>query len=402
MSSSISSLIGPWWSNDVSIDDGKECSPQEAFFRLEFSKETDVTLSIATGCFYQAWFNGHWIGYGPARAPHGKLTIDRWSLPAEHFQATNSLTIQAFWEGIFTFDHVGGTPGVWLALEGTDGAIACEPLVSIRTGRCATHRFSHQRGWVEEIDGRERAAGWPGGPWNASEWQPAVKRTRDAGVTLEPRDILPFVTKTRRAESVTFAGAADLRARTEHRPLAYESIPAFAAPRDNPSRNIQEEVLLPCAARDENLAGLTLSGSGATVLHPDPAGLDRTVQLDFGTYASGMLALEIEAPVGTQVDAGWSEIAWDSELASRWSVSDQPNGSVAARECADSRQGPPLHLPGRRTGTPRRPLRHGPAPSAPNVPDAERGADYPSPSRGARGRLSHRAGRGFSLLGRFA
>ena len=334
-----SELTGPWWSNNTPIDEGVECIPQEAFLRVEFPNAREVSFSIATGCFYQMWFNGVWIGYGPARAPHGRLTIDRWVLPEQHFKDENCITIQAFWEGLFTFDHVRGSPGVWMALDQSGQSVSCQPLASTRTGRAATHRFSHQRGWVEEIDGRHRAAGWPGGPWSESEWQTAVMRTTDAAVTLEARDIQPFVTKTRRPESVTFAGAADLRERTVHRALGYEGQPSFGAPGDSPSRNIQEEALRPSAARDENLAGVTGSGKGATTLHPDPAGLDRTLQLDFGTYVTGMLALEIDAPAGTQIDVGWSEIAWDEELVSRWSSSDQPGGSVAARECADSRQG---------------------------------------------------------------
>ena len=332
-------LTGFWWSNDTPINENAECDPQEAFFRLEVPRASDVSFSVATGCFYQVWFNGFWLGYGPARASHGKLTIDRWTLPEEHFRAENCITIQAFWEGIFTFDHVRGAPGVWMNLDQDGRSVACRPFVTTRTGRIITHRFSHQRGWVEEIDGRQRAEGWAGGPWDGSEWRDAVIRSNDAAVTLEARDIQPFVTKTRRAESVTFAGAADLQARTEHRALGYEWQPLFGAPGDSPSRNIQEEALRPSAALDDNLAGITLSGIGATILKTDPAGLDRTLQLDFGMYVSGMLALEIDAPTGTQIDVGWSEIAWDGEQASRWSCSAQPGGSVPARECADSRQG---------------------------------------------------------------
>jgi alpha-L-rhamnosidase len=334
-----SRLSGPWWSNSAPINTDQENSPQEAFFRVEFPSTDAVTFSIATVCFYQVWLNGVWIGYGPARASHGRLTIDRWALSQEHLKVDNCVTVQALWEGIFTFDHVRGTPGVWMALDEARGPLPFAPLASSQTGRTYSHRFSHQRGWVEEIDGRKRAAGWMGGTWNPSEWQQASIRTNDEAVILEERDFLPFVTRTRRPESVTFSGAADLSAKTEHRALGYEGVPNFGAPMDSPSRNIQEEALRPSAARDENLAGLTLSGTGPTILHPDPQGLDRTVQLDFGTYASGMLELEISAPAGTQIDVGWSEIPWNNETASRWSESDQPGGSVAARECADSRQG---------------------------------------------------------------
>ena len=61
-----SKLTGPWWSNHTRIDEATECPP------------------------------------------HGKLTVARLGLPKEHFQAENRVTIQAFWEGIFTFDDVRG------------------------------------------------------------------------------------------------------------------------------------------------------------------------------------------------------------------------------------------------------------------------------------------------------
>jgi hypothetical protein len=336
VSSSVGQLSGPWWHNDSSFESEREYPPQEAFFRLEFSGRA-ASFAIATGCFYQVWLNGVWLGFGPARASHGRLTIDRWNLPAEQLRAENVVAVQAFWEGIFTFDHVRGEPGIWIVLDGA-APDAAKLHVSPQTGRTATHRFSHQRGWVEEINNRERAAGWPAGPWKSEQWQPAVRRT-NAPVVLEERDILPFVSHLRRAESVTFAGAASLAERTPHRALGYENQPGFAVPDNSPSRNIHEEALRPTSARDENLAGLTMSGSGDTILAPDPGGLDRTVQLDFGKYISGMLTLEITAPAGTQIDAGWSELPWNPELASRWSESGQPGGSVTPRECNDSRQG---------------------------------------------------------------
>ena len=100
---------------------------------------------------------------------------------------------------------------------------------------------------------------------------------------------------------------------------------------------MHEEMLRPSAALDENLAGLTASGSGNTVLPPDPAGFDRTVQLDFGEFVTGTLALAITVPAGTEIDVGWSEIPWQPEQASRWSESAQPAGAVTPREGNDSR-----------------------------------------------------------------
>ena len=333
---SSSKLTGPWWSHDSAYEATREYEPCETFFRLEFS-ESATSFALATGCFYQAWLNGNWLGYGPARASHGRLTIDRWALPAGQLREQNVITVQAFWEGIFTYDHVRGEPGIWLGLDGSDFTL----WSSGRTGRRPTYRLSHQRGWAEEIDARKRAKGWPAGGWDEAEWQPAIlrKMTASPPVILEERDLLPLVRVTRRAEWVSFAGSADLAGRVKHRQLGYEHTPGFDCPEDSAARNIQEERLLPSGALDRNLAALTVSGSGDAVLAPDPAGGDRTVQLDFGHFVTGLLVLELTAPAGTVVDIGWSEAPWQPELSSRWSESSQPAGAVTPRECNDARQG---------------------------------------------------------------
>ena len=74
-------LSGPWWINNDAIDPDKEEKPQEAFFRVEFEADKETVLKIAAQNFYQFWLDGAWMGYGPARASHGRLTVDAWRLP---------------------------------------------------------------------------------------------------------------------------------------------------------------------------------------------------------------------------------------------------------------------------------------------------------------------------------
>lgn len=336
----IDRLTGPWWWNNEPIDAEKEAAPQEAFFRLEFQgKRSDLTLRLALRGSYQFWLNGTRMGAGPARSSHGRLTVDEWNLPAELLTEENTVAIQVFWEGIFTFDQVRGTPGLWLSLQKEDEDIPYQWLVTQETGRIVTHRFSHQRGWVEEIDGSRQAQGWPQGDWESSQWDQPVLRNGDAPITLEHRDIKPYVKAIYRAQSLTFKGACDPQTRTEHRLLGYEGREGFGAPLDAPSRLIQEEALRPTRAVDINLAGLTASGQGTVVLRPDPDGGDRTLELDFGKFVSGTFDLCVEAPAGTVIDIGWSEIPWNEDCVSRWARSGQPGGSVPAREFCDARQG---------------------------------------------------------------
>src|ERR1700678_4027305 len=84
-------ITGPWWWNDFAVDPEKEQPPQEAFFQIEFSRANDLKLHLAASDFYQFWLNGRWMGCGPARASHGRLTVDAWELSQEVLRGKNTL-----------------------------------------------------------------------------------------------------------------------------------------------------------------------------------------------------------------------------------------------------------------------------------------------------------------------
>ena len=332
-------LSGPWWTNDKVCDAETEYPPQEAFFRIEFSGSDAAELQLAAANFYQVWLNGTWLAYGPARASHGRLTVDTWVLPEHMLRAQNTLTIQILWEGVFTFDHVRGTPGVWLALEREGVAIPYDMRVSERTGRLARQRYSHQRGWLEQVDARECAQGWPGGPWDDNEWTVPVQRLQDPRVALEKRDIKPFTFSAQQPQTVMWVGAGDLEQRVPHRPMGYaQRVPAFEDGAESPARAIQEEQLLPSTAGDRNLGGLLTGGRGPMVLASAPAGYDRTIHLDFGEEISGLFEWTVSAPAGTVIEVGWSEVLWQEEHMGCWARSSQPDGAVPPREFCDSYQ----------------------------------------------------------------
>lgn len=330
-------LSGPWWIDDAPFRAGREAPAQEALFRISFTGSGALRLRLAAGDYYQAWLNGSWLGSGPARAEHGALVIDTFDLVADG--AANVIAIQVLWEGLFGWDHAMGAPGLRLSLERDGRPLEHELLVSARSGRRFSHRFSQQRGWNEEIDHRERAAGWPCGPWVAADWSPPLLRRRDPRVRLDERSIAPLLHRVRRPAQVVFAGSCDPARRTPHRPIYYEGVAGMgdAADGRSPSRLIQEETLLPALAVDRNLAGLT--AGGIAELGADRRGLDRTVQLDFASETSGLIVLAIEAPAGTVLDLGWSEGHWQRDLMGCWAASDQPDGSVPPREFCDARQG---------------------------------------------------------------
>jgi hypothetical protein len=333
-------LAGPWWPTDAAFASEEQYPPEEAFFRIEFSGTVEMTFRVASGGFYQFWLNGEWIGNGPARAPHGRLTVDEWELPAHILKEKNTLCVQVFWEGIFTFDHVRGEPSLWYSLSRADAEIPAELLASTKTGRMAKVRSSLQRGWIEEIDGRERASGWPTGPWQRADWKKPVIRTKASAVVLEARDIKPFVRKPLRAAEVSFVGSGDVSRRTKHRGMYFAgNNPDYADSPDAPSTVMQEEALEPAQATDVNVAALAEAGAGVAVLGPDARGLDRTVQLNFGKLVTGTLSLTVEAPAATVIDFGWSEGRWNDADMGLWARTTQPGGSAPSEELNDARQG---------------------------------------------------------------
>lgn len=330
-------LAGPWWIDATAFRPGREAAPQEALFRIGFAGSGPLRLRLATTDYYQIWLNGRWLGCGPARAEHGAQIIDSFDLTAE--AEDNVIAIQVLWEGLFGWDHAMGAPGLRLSLERNGSELAHELLVSARSGRGFTHRFSQQRGWNEEIDHRGRARGWPCGPWLAADWRTPVLRRHDPPLRLEERSIAPLQHGLRRPVQVVFAGSCNPGIRTPHRTIYYEGVAGMgdAADGHSASRLIQEEQLLPALATDRNLAAL-VSG-GTSVIGADRRGFDRTVQLDFGRETSGLVVLGVEAPAGTVIDLGWSEGHWQRDLMGCWATSGQPDGSVPAREFCDARQG---------------------------------------------------------------
>lgn len=332
-------LSGPWWSNDTTVSTTEESAPQEAFFLVEFERADDLEFHLAASNYYQFWLNGEWMGYGPAQAPHNKLYIDRVKLPASKLKGNNMIAIQVLWEGLFTFDRVLGTPGLYLCLSQLEQYWPCQIRVSSSTCRQFLSRFSNQRGWTEVINGQALPKGWPLGGWEQSEWAKPVLRKNDPEVELEARDIKAFHFSQAQPNAVTWVGACDPTQRTTHRSMGYaHKSPYHNDPLDSPSRRTQEEALVPSLAADKNISGILAHGSGPVILEADPNGNDRTLQVDFAKEVSGLFTFIVEAPAGTVIDIAWSESLYQSGMMNCWAESSQPDGSVAPREMCDCYQ----------------------------------------------------------------
>ncbi len=54
-----------------------------------------ATLVCASSGFYRVWLNGRYVGYGPARAAHGRFRVDEWDLRGFLQMGRNLLAIEA-------------------------------------------------------------------------------------------------------------------------------------------------------------------------------------------------------------------------------------------------------------------------------------------------------------------
>jgi alpha-L-rhamnosidase len=332
-------ISGPWWTNDTPVSTTEESAPQETFFRIEFERADDLEFHLAAANYYQFWLNGEWMGYGPAQAPHNKLNIDTFALPMSKLKDNNTIAIQVFWEGLFTFDRILGTPGLYVSLSQLGQQWPCQTWVSSATGRQFLSRFSDQRGWTEVINGQLRPVGFPQGTWEPSEWAEPVLRKNDPEVQLEARGIKSFHFSEVLPHAVTWVGACDPSQRTTHRSMGYaHKSPDRNDPPESPSRRTQEETLVPSSAADKNISGILAHGTGPVILEADPNGNDRTLQVDFGKEVSGLFTFKVEAPAGTVIDIAWSESLYQSDMMTCWAESSQPDGSVAPRELCDCYQ----------------------------------------------------------------
>ena len=62
-------------------------------FRVVFKslQRARTVLRIAACSLYRCWLNGHFLGHGPARGPHGYFRIDEWELDPRLLDDTNLL-----------------------------------------------------------------------------------------------------------------------------------------------------------------------------------------------------------------------------------------------------------------------------------------------------------------------
>lgn len=290
---------------------GKATTP-EPFQFLRFRKTfelgklpTKATAYITADTFYRLWVNGQLVMHGPARTCGGTATIDPVDVSAYLTAGPNTLMIEVF-HGISLAEVLAQAPGLFCELEAvTDG----KPQVITATDGTweaaeitawsrESLRFSFQRGWMENIDGRKVLD---------EQWQPAIV-LGPAGTapwkTFVMRDVpLPApLVPARPAEVLSIqrgdGTAADIAPRKHYEPPRPEW--------DRLSewfRRLETEHLRPDITAATNPAGVTKLGQGGTLLHGDGA----SVAYDLGLGYSGFPEFEVTGRAGQVLEFVWNE-----------------------------------------------------------------------------------------------
>ncbi len=189
-------------------------------FDVSFAHQSEqACLKLTAGSLYRLFCNGHFVGYGPARAAHGYARVDLWPLDAHHLQpGLNFIAIEVAGYNVPSFYVVNEPPFLQAELvvgdmivaatgrEGADGFTARR-----LTGRVQrVPRYSYQRPFMEVY----RLAP------SFADWRTGADYTSSQPLPLEPqppRRLLPrgvalpaFVWH---AATLTHAGRAELQPR---------------------------------------------------------------------------------------------------------------------------------------------------------------------------------------------
>lgn len=134
-----------------------------------------VSLRITASCLYRAFLNGEFIGYGPARGPHGWFRVDEWDLSPLLAEGQNLLAVEVAGYNVNTF-YTLDQPS-FLQAE-----VLVEGDVQIATGRAEdfmgselgyrlqkVQRYSFQRPFIEVYQMTPQSQDWRQGGLEESE-----------------------------------------------------------------------------------------------------------------------------------------------------------------------------------------------------------------------------------------
>jgi alpha-L-rhamnosidase len=273
---------------------------------LDLGKRPEnATAYIAADTFYRLWINGQLVMHGPARSSRGKVTVDPVPVGEYLVQGKNTLMVEVF-HGVCPFEALAQSPGFLCELEAESGGERKILAATDATWNASTIaawsrdslRFSYQRGWIEQYDGRRIPEEKPTpavvlGKVGMKPWEKVAMRDIPLPAPLLPVRPTDVVAVQR---SDGFVG--DI-----------EPVGRFELPRpewDKQSvwfRRLQTERLRDESAAAVNPSGVTTRGHGDAILEGDGA----SVSYDLGLGYVGFLDFEVSGRAGEVVEVVWNE-----------------------------------------------------------------------------------------------
>jgi alpha-L-rhamnosidase len=127
-------------------------------FRVVFKspKRARIVFRIAASSLYRCWLNGHFLGHGPARGPHGYFRVDEWELDPCLLADANLLAVEVAGYNVNSY-YLLDQPSFLQAEIVAEGQVlastngAGEPLQAILLAYRLqkVQRYSFQRPFVE-------------------------------------------------------------------------------------------------------------------------------------------------------------------------------------------------------------------------------------------------------------
>jgi len=275
----------------------------EKIFNLD-SIPDKAEVYITADTFYRLRINGTFVMHGPARSSAKHATVDVVDIRPYIKTGRNTLQAEAVY-GNYMFEALAQAPGflceIHTVKSGQLSVIAsdaswksCELTAWDRN----SPKYSLQRGWVEDIDGRKDVK---------LTWKPA-KVLGDVGMkpwtVVELRDVpLPATLK-----NVHPSAVVSVMRGAEYKPDQLDSTLAFAQgtavlPATHWVSRLEREDVSPDQSAASNPNGITKGGRGDVVVHSNNA----QVVYDFGANYVGFIGFEVTGKAGQVLELAWNE-----------------------------------------------------------------------------------------------
>ena len=270
---------------------------------FEHSGHDEPVLRITASSLYRVYLNGSFIGYGPARGPHGYCRIDEWPL-GEHLRARNVLAIEVAGYNVNSYYLLDESAflqaevvsaGDILASTAGGGANFVATVLKHRLQR--VQRYSFQRPFIEYYRLSEGDDNW---------WDKPLAESRQASCSIQgPRGLL-----VRRVAYPRFRKRQPLRIVGEGK--LQQNVPVERIWKDRSLVNIgpplkgypEEELQVVPSTELQKIQSVSLESVNKTY-QPDTAlelSAERFSIVDFGTNLSGFIL------PGGHSTAAWAHI----------------------------------------------------------------------------------------------